>query len=231
LNFFRISREVLCTDMNNSLLVTRPNHDSATNYLYHWTEPVIDEAKRKHIPLYDLKEDKATKKIFLSYLQSKRPGFLFLNGHGDAQTVTGQNYDVLLDKTVNKDFIFDTIIYARSCDSGKILGNTLVQHGVSAFIGYTRKFIVGTTRSNITKPLNDPLAKLFLEPSNLIPTTILKGHTAGVADRRSKQEMLKNFQKMISSAGSFEERYAARWLWSDIRSQVVIGDQNASINS
>lgn len=220
---------MLCTDMNNSLLVTRPNHDSATNYLYHWTEPVIDEAKRKHIPVYDLKEDKATKKIFLSYLQSKRPGFLFLNGHGDAQTVTGQNYDVLLDKTVNKDLVSDTIIYARSCDSGKILGTILVQNGVVAFIGYVRKFLVVSTPTNMIKPLKDHLAGLFLGPSNLIPTTILKGHTVGEAHQRSKREMLKNFWKMISSAGSFEERYAARWLWSNIRSQVLIGDQNASL--
>ena len=217
--------------MNKLLLVTRPNHDPATDYLYHWSELVIDEAKRKHIPVYDLSGNKATKITFLSYLRSKHPGLLFLNGHGDAQTVTGQNYEVLLDETVNKEFVTDTIIYARSCDSGKILGSTLIQRGVLAFIGYTRKFIVGTTRSKTTKPLEDRLAKLFLEPSNLIPTTILKGHSAGEADRRSKHEMLKNFQKMISSAGSFEERFAARWLWSDIRSQVVIGDQNASLNS
>ena len=49
----------------------------------------------------------------------KTSGPSFLNGHGDAQTVTGQNYEVLLDETVNKEFVTDTIIYARSCDSGK----------------------------------------------------------------------------------------------------------------
>lgn len=73
------------------------------------------------------------------------------------------------------------------------------------------------------------MAKLFLEPSNLIPTTLLKGHTVGEAHERAKQEMIKNFRKMISSASTFEERYAARWLWSDIRSQVIIGDHNASL--
>ncbi len=215
--------------MNKSLLITRPNHDPATHYLYHWSESVIDEAKRKHVPVYDVKGDKATKATFLSYLGSKHPGFLFLNGHGDAQTITGQNYEVLLDVTVNKELVAGTIIYARSCDSGKMLGNELVHIGVVAFIGYTRKFLVGNTPSDITKPLEDHLAKLFLTPSNLIPTTILKGHSVGEADHRSKHEMMKNFWKMISSAGSFEERFAARWLWSNIRSQVVIGDRNASL--
>ena len=215
--------------MNKSLLVTRPNYDSATNYLYHWSLAVIDEAKRKQVPVYDVRGEKATKATFTSYLRSKRPGFLFLNGHGDAFCITGQNNDVLLDDTVEKSLVSGSIIYARSCDSGRLLGNTLVKRGVTAFIGYARMFIVGTTRSKITKPLKDELAKLFLEPSNLIPTTILKGHTVGKAHERSKQEMIKNFRKMISSASTFEERYAARWLWSDIRSQVLLGDQNASL--
>lgn len=215
--------------MNKSLLVTRPNHDAATNYLYHWSAAVIDEAKRKQIPVYDVKGDKATKATFMSYLRSKRPGFLFLNGHGDAVSVAGQHNDTLLDETIKKDLVAGSILYARSCDSGKVLGNTLVSRGATAFIGYARKFLVGTTPSKITKPLEDRLAKLFLEPSNLIATTILKGHTAGEAHARSKQEMMKNFRKMISSAATFEQRYAARWLWSDMRSQVSLGDQNATL--
>ena len=212
--------------MNKSLLVTRPNHDSATNYLYYWSDTVIDEAKKKQIPVYDLKGKKAVKTTFISYLRSKHPGFLFLNGHGDAVSVTGQNNDILLDETVEKNLIFGSIIYARSCDSGKILGKVLVRYGAAAFIGYARKFLVGTTPSKITKPLEDRMARLFLEPSNLIPTTIIKGHTVGEAHERAKQEMVKNFRKMISSISSFEERYAARWLWSDIRSQVLLGNQN-----
>ncbi len=215
--------------MNKSLLVTRPNHDSATNYLYHWSLIVMGEAKRKQIPVYDVKGNKVTRTTFISYLRLKRPGFLFLNGHGDAVSVAGQNNDVLLDETVDDGLVVGSIMYARSCDSARLLGKKLVQRGVAAFIGYARKFLVGTTRSKITKPLEDGLAKLFLEPSNLIPTTILKGHTAGEAHERAKQEMIKNFRKMMSSASTFEERYAARWLWSDIRSQVIIGDHNASL--
>lgn len=215
--------------MNKSLLVTRPIHDSATNYLYHWSLVVIDEAKRKQVPVYDVKGEKATRATFISYLRSKHPGFLFLNGHGDAACVTGHNNEVLLDDSVEQGLVFGSIIYARSCDSGRLLGHKLIQRGVAAFIGYARKFLVGTTRSKVTKPLEDRLAKLFLEPSNLIPTTILKGHTVLDAHERAKQEMIKNFRKMISSVSTFEEQYAARWLWSDIRSQVLLGDEKTSL--
>lgn len=188
-------------------------------------------AKKKQIPVFDLEGDKARRSTFLSFMKSKSPGLVFLNGHGNDICVTGHNDESVLDEAVDMSVFSNSILYARSCDSAKVLGNILVQCGALAYIGYTRKFIVGTIRSKTTKPLEDQLAKLFLEPSNLIPTTILKGHTTGEADKRSKQEMVKNFQKMISSEGSFEERFAARWLWSNIRSQVVIGDQDALLNT
>lgn len=215
--------------MNKSLLITRPSYDATTNYLYSWTKLVIDDAKKKQITIYDLKGQKATKENFYSYIYSKNPDIIFLNGHGNAHCITGQNDEVLLDESTEPNFFKGSIMYARSCDCGKSLGITLIDKRISAFIGYTRKYIIGTTRSKITKPLQDSLAKLFLQPSNLIPTTLMKGHTVHEADTRSKHAMLKNFQKMISSAGTFEERYAARWLWSNIKSQVVIGDKNASI--
>lgn len=215
--------------MSKSLLITRPNHDSTTNYLYFWSEAIVAEAKRKQIPTFDLKGEKAKKTTFLSFLRSKLPRFLCLNGHGDASSITGQDNEVILDKTIDSGLISQRIIYARSCDSAKILGPTIIRQGAAAFIGYTRKFIIGTMLSKITKPLEDKLAALFLEPVNLIPTTILKGHSVSEAEYRARQEMIKNFRKMISSKSTYEERYAARWLWSNIRSQILLGDKEARI--
>lgn len=215
--------------MNKSLLVTRPNHDYATNYLCFWSKYVIDEATEKHIPVYDLKGIKATKAKFDSFLKSRQPGFLFLNGHGNATTITGFNNEPLLKSDTVQKFAKDTIVYARSCDAGKILGVKLIESGTRVFIGYKRKFLCGWTPSKVTKPLTDTLAKLFLEPSNLVPTTLLKGHTAKKAHERSKSAMQKNFRRMISTAATDEERYAARWLYGNMKCQVLYGDQNAAL--
>ena len=120
--------------MSKALLITRPNYDSATNYLYHWSKKVITEAVKKQIPVYDLNGEKANKSNFQSFLRSKRPRFLFLNGH-----------------------------------------------------------------------------------------------TVDEANQRSKQAMIKNFRKMISSDSTFEERFTARWLWSNIRSQVLWGNKDTRL--
>lgn len=215
--------------MNKSLLITRPNHDPATNYLCIWSKHVVDEAAKKDIPVYDLKGKKATKQKFDSYLKSRQPGFLFFNGHGDATTITGFNNEPLLDVRMTQRFVDDTIIYARSCDAGQILGNKLIGDGARVFIGYKRKFLCGWTPSKISKPLDDPMAKLFLEPSNLIATTLLKGHSAMEAHERSKQAMQKNFRRMISTAATYEEKYAAKWLYGNMKCQVIYGDSSVTL--
>lgn len=50
------------------MLVTRPNYDFPTTYLYQWSELVIDEAKSKGITVLDLDGKKANKRNFASYI-------------------------------------------------------------------------------------------------------------------------------------------------------------------
>jgi hypothetical protein len=214
--------------MSKSLLVTRPNHDHPTNYLYSWSTYVIKEAEKKRFDVYDLDGKRANKKNFDSYLNLQKPKIIFLNGHGDKNSITGYEDEILL-QVGDKQILDENIVYARSCDSAINLGKELINKGAKAFIGYNRKFNVGYTPSKIFKPLEDDLAKLFLEPSNLIVTTIIKGNDVETAHKRSKEAMVKNFRKMLSMTATYEERFAASWLWGNIKSQVVYGDAKAKI--
>jgi len=206
--------------VNKSALITRPHHEVVTNYLCAWSEDVLNMNNKRAGAVYDLKGDKATKKNFESYCKKHNPAFIFLNGHGNEDVIAGHDDEVLVDSQGRFE---GSIIYARSCDAGRKLGDVLLKNGVTTFIGYSRKFIFSYDPSKVYHPRNDKLAGLFLEPSNLVATTILKGHTAAEADSRSKDAMYKNFRKMLSSAASYEERYAARWLWGNISSQVLLG--------
>ena len=120
-------------------------------------------------------------------------------------------------------------MYARSCEVGQNLGSKLITNGAKSFIGYKRKFFVGYTPEKITKPLDDSIAGLFLKPSNLVVSTLLKSNTAEEAHKRSQKQMYRNFRKMVSSTASFEERYSARWLWSNLNNQVLFGDRVGKI--
>ena len=210
--------------MSKIILITRPNHDLTTNYLYFWSEAVINITEKHNLTILDLNKNKANKKNFDSYIKNKHPNFIFLNGHGSETEITGYDNEVLIDSSDNKAMVTASIIYARSCDSGKILGKVLVDNGAGAFIGYKRKFVFLYNPDYSTKPQKDSVAKIFLEPSNLIPSTIIKGHSAGDAHNRAKESMLRTFRKLLLSSSDSEERYCASHLWSNIKCQVLLGD-------
>ena len=210
------------------ILITRPNHDEATNYLYFWTSSVIKEITKKGITIYALPSKKAAQKNFVSYLKNNQ-GFIFFNGHGSKEVITGQDNEILVD-TTNASLLSKTkIVYARACQAGKILGQCLVNAGTKAFIGYTNNFVFLRIKRFITHPLDDFLARLFLEPSNLVATTIVKGHSANEANNRSLNAMRKNLQFTLSSMASAEEQAAASYLWSNINCQVIYGDVETKI--
>lgn len=214
----------------NSILITRPNHDQTTNYLFYWTKPVIELAK-KHLQTFDLASKKANKKDFDSYVKAHEPNFYFLNGHGSDEIVTGQAYEVLISAGNSNLKVFaKSLFYVRSCKSGNVLGNKLIESGVLAFIGYKNNFTFIRNLAYTTRPLQDPIAKLFLEPSNLVPTTLIKGHSASEAYERSQGKMRRNLSKLLASDSSDDERNAAAFLWSNIQAQVLLGNPGSKIN-
>jgi len=217
--------------MNKSLLITRPNHDPTTNYLYYWSKIVIKIAKEKGFAIMDLYGKKANKDTLESYIRLRNPKFLFFNGHGSASIIAGYDDEILIeDSLVCKSLLCDKTIYSRSCKSAAVLEKIMVTKGkAAAFIGYIKNFGFLTRNGFETKPLEDTAARIVLEPSNLIPIAILKGNTAQEANDRSKSEMRKILFKSLSSEASEEERHSAPLLLSNISNQVLLGNPKATI--
>ena len=213
--------------MNKSILITRPNHDLATTYLYWWSKKVIDKCQEKEIKYFDLKGKKASKKNFDSYLKRNNPSFIFINGHGSEEVVTGWNNEILL-KVGGQLDVRGRIIYARSCIAGLKLGKVSVDSGAKTFIGYTKNYVLLFLTTKKTRPLSDNLSALFLEPSNLIPISLINGNTVEEADRKSKNLMKKNLREILSSNKS-DKKEIASYLWHDIKYQTVIGNNLAKI--
>lgn len=215
--------------MNRALLVTRPNYDATTTYLFHWSKLVIDFAKQKAFKIIDLVGDRANKVDFVRRIEKTNPSFIFLNGHGSEEAVTGQDGEVLVSTEENDRLLKDKIVYARSCSSAKKLGPKSIHSGTKAFIGYIEPFIFMHDPQAATRPLTDKTAALFLEPSNKVATTLLKGHSSSEADRRAKEAFRKNIRKLLTSESGKEDSSALRWLFWDMRHQVCLGDPSASL--
>ncbi|MEK7611290.1 MAG: hypothetical protein AAB486_02840 [Patescibacteria group bacterium] len=215
--------------MKKCVLITRPRHDFTTNCLYYWSSIVIEKATKKGFTVLDLGEKKANKLDFDSYIKKNTPKLVFFNGHGNENTITGNDNEALVRTDKDEGLLSGKVIYARSCNAASIFGESCVKNGTIAFIGYKDKFSFASSSGKATRPLQDGLIKLFLEPSNLIPISLIKGNTVSKAYRKSQEGMLRNLRSMISSQSSLEQRSVAFLLWKNIQSQVLIGDDQAVV--
>jgi len=215
--------------MTNAILITRPNHDLITTYLFHWSEYVITLANKKGIKVLDLSGKKANETTFTSYIVKNKPTLVFLNGHGNENMITGYDNEPLVTSNKNEGILEGKIVYARSCDAAKNLGGLCIKKNTLAFIGYKKKYAIGYSQSSITKPLSDEVAKLFITPSNLVPMSLLKGNTAKDAYRKSQESMIRNFSFMLSTRASQAQRDAVPYLWINRKYQVFLGDEEARI--
>ncbi|OGG14022.1 hypothetical protein A3D77_03450 [Candidatus Gottesmanbacteria bacterium RIFCSPHIGHO2_02_FULL_39_11] len=152
-----------------------------------------------------------------------------MNGHGNENCIAGDKDKIILESGVNETLLNDKIVYVRSCNVAAGLGVICVRNGTIAFIGYVKKYSLGYTPSSMFHPLKDKVAKLFLEPSNLIPISLIKGNSVKDSYRKSQAALLKNFIFMLSTRATKEQRDAAPSLWRNRKYQVVLGNENVTM--
>lgn len=212
--------------MSKSLLITRPFYDETTNYLFHWSKEIIEEAKKKNVQVFDLARNRVTKREVTSVLSKRQPSLVVFNGHGDSDRISGDAGEILLKTGENEELLKSKIIYAVSCKSAAELGSRSIRAGALSYIGYDDDFIFFYETDKLTRPLNDKTAKLFLEPSNRVAISLIKGHAAKSAHERSKAAFRQNIEELLTSESI--DSYLARYLWWDMTHQVCLGDGDAS---
>lgn len=211
------------------VLVTRPEHDDTTHYLSHWSLHALEIARKKGIPILDLHRKNANKQKFESMMHTQAPSFVIFNGHGDSDRIAGHKNEILVQSHRNEKVLTRSLVYAHSCSAAKVLGPLAVEEGAFAFLGYDEQFIFFYTPGSITKPLQDPTAKIFLEPSTEVISSLLKGNTMEEAQKRAKQLFFTQLSKMLSSEASLEDAGMAGYLWWDMKHLVLCGDTQATI--
>lgn len=213
--------------MNRMLLITRPDHDITTHYLSVWSKKIIELADKKNISVLDLKRKKANKKELKSRISKMKPLFIIFNGHGSNESIAGYDNEILIKIGDNERLLKSKIVYAISCKSAVELGPKSIIVGASTYIGYTGDFIFCNDTHKIARPLNDKIAKLFLEPSNQVANSLIKGNTGKESSKRSKKFFLRNIQKLLNSEALPESNQYAKFLWWDMKHQVCLGNNDA----
>lgn len=211
------------------MAITRPNHDAITNYFFYWSQSIIREADHKKFKVLDLRAQKANQKDLESYLRKQNPPLVCFNGHGSSAIIAGQNDEPLIILGENEGLLSKRIVYVRACDAARSLGPNCVKNGTTTFIGYKRKFFLGYSPIKVTRPLTDDVAKLFMDPSNLMPISLIKGNTAEQSYWKSQEAMGRNVRFMLSSKAKQEQRDAVPYLLANKINQVALGDTSAHL--
>lgn len=211
------------------LIVTRPQHDITTRYLSGWAGEIIIFAKKKGVEILDLAKEKANRKELEGRIDKLNPEAVFLNGHGDDSGVAGHDNENLVNINDNWHILGGRITYALSCNSGKILGQKVAENKETAYIGYSDEFIFVGDRRYWSRPLDDPKAKPFMESSNQVMISLLKGNSAGEASKKSKNKFRDCYAQLLSSGADPDSLQAAQCLWWDMKNQVCLGDADAKL--
>jgi len=212
--------------MPKKLLLSRPSYEVTTNYLSSWSEKIINIAKNKKIVVLDLKGNQANKKRLTQTIDQYKPHLVLLNGHGNKEAITGQNDEILIQAGENENILKGKIVYALSCETGKVLGPESIKAGTDVYIGYDEVFIFYYTKGKESQPLRDKRAALFLQPASEVSTSLIEGQSGKEAHEKSKNAFMLNIRKLLSSQA--KESYLVRYLLWDMKHQVCLGNKNAT---
>jgi len=166
----------------NSALIIRPNYCVVTRYGSAYMTQILDSANSKSLPTIDLHGTEATASNFFSNLETQDPILVSILGHGSYNLIACQDGETLLVGGSN-DYVLDgRVVYDLSCQSGRDLGASAVANGAISFLGYTEDFWVCLSEGEhsdggMLNPLQDEVARGFLESHNVAPISYINGST------------------------------------------------------
>ncbi|MEK6954464.1 MAG: hypothetical protein AABX01_05620 [Candidatus Micrarchaeota archaeon] len=214
------------------ILIARPNYDNGTNYLFFWSEEIITEAKSSGYNVTDVRGDEVTQKNIIGRLNSVKPDFVFLNGHGSKDSYCGHNLEEVITLS-SAEALANTVTFIRACNCLEELGEASIMKGGRAFIGYKKEFIIPFQYEYIARPLKDPMARPVLEASNQIPKSLINGSTASEAVDASHKFAKKQFLEILFSSKYSEDLYLNGALMALVNNDLFLdmkGDKEAKIS-
>ena len=140
--------------------------------------------------------------VFDKAIKKTKPKMIFLNGHGNENTVMGNRNEIILDEN-NIELIKGSIIYSLACESLKELGQTAVKKGAKTYIGYEEEFQWAVDPSRTSTPDKDRNAAPFRRACFVLGKNLLSGSSA----RKSIEITKKEYRKLIQTYGTSKDNY------------------------
>src|SRR3989344_4280989 len=197
--------------MSKRLLITRPNHDVSTSYLYDFSKNIVETVKAtQDIKSTVLDGIQANRNSTEKALNKLNPGLVFLNGHGNKKNVMGHNDEIILDEK-NVTLTKDKIIYALSCDSLEELGSLAIDKGAKAYIGYRARFMIIRDPTRSASPSKDKNALPFKRACSTLIDALVFGNTVEKSIELTKKEYIHSIKSYGNSEDDPLIRFALAW--------------------
>ena len=212
--------------MSKGLIITLPRFDIVTEYFSEFSKEIIGTARKKSLPVKEIKEKSVNKENTKKVLEKLNHKLIVLNGHGSKTQIAGHKNEIIISKE-NSELLKERITYSRACEAAHTLGNYISEMG-GCFIGYNEPFQFYADPDKHYNPLIDPKATLFLNPSNLVPISILKGNSIKESSERSKKQILKNIKKVLKENKN-DSIAVAQALFSNYNAQTICGNEDEQL--
>ncbi len=218
--------------MPKKILITRIEDDAITTYFSKYVEKKIRPvAEKKGFRIIDLNKEKATKKQVESALKLEDTPLVLFHGHGNDTSIAGYRGEILINSDDNANLLSGKIVHSLTCNSAQILGKEAIsKHNTSAFIGYKEPFFALNNELSVSRPLDDDVAKPFLESSMKVTESLIKGNTTGEAFKKSQNayDYWIAFYKIHGELIDASEML--QYLMADKHAQVILGDTIVSVS-
>lgn len=210
------------------VIITMPNYDPATSYLYSYAEELVKFAEDRNISLSQLQRPRLRRNILEASIIKQNPQLLLFNAHGDEKTIygdkIGDDAEYLIREGENHQLLQGKLIYARACSAAASLGRACTRNS-GCFIGYNKPFSFWTDLSRSTTPLKDKVAQLFLQPSNELAMALLRGKSAREAAGTFQNFSRKNILQLVGKENEPGAMASAMLLWNNLTAQEVLGNE------
>jgi len=200
------------------VLISSPNFEVATKYGSYYYNLIDTSAMMNGFETVYLYKEDANRVNFLNMIRDNNPVLVSGVGHGNADTFTGQDQEILMQTA---DLATMEISKGRhfvllSCIVGKVLGRKIVEeYGGIAFQGYDEEFIFMATE------YPDDYASWFFNAHSEIEKALHKGAT--------HEEAYRAAQDAWDNAIKKAPLQCRPYLIHDKECHVLWGDKNARI--
>lgn len=206
-------------------LFVRPNFDGATSYAHYYMDLAAQYASG-NMRVIDLDTNGATKVNIFEALEKEDPIFCYWNGHGNADTFSAQNKEIVMVTCHGDESLIGRVLLLLSCSCGIRLAPSAISKGATTVFGW----VVDFTWVGVENPSTDPYAAGYFESVNAISNALVEGKTTGEAMNLS----LASWNQWIDYWNRSVDPYASlviQWLVHDRDGQTLFGSSSARITA